>query len=154
MATAPLTPQATGGLEELLTQLEPNILPNEPSAWPPALGYWLILLGMITALALLSVWYFKKQPLRKVKREIQRIASITNTMTQLEDAHQLLRWLLHHKLGLPLGMSDSQLYDTISQHSPTTPHWLNQHYRSNPEETLVITELSSIVASIFKEAAK
>jgi hypothetical protein len=154
MATAPLTPQSTGGMEELLAQLEPNIMPAEPSAWPLALGYWLILLAIVTMVTLLIVFYLKKRPLLIVKQEIKRIASINSTMTQLEDTHQLLRWLLHHKLGLSVGMTDSQLHDVISRYCSTPPHWLNQHYTSDPKEVLVVSELNDIVTSIFKEAAK
>jgi len=73
-----------------LDQLQPLILPTEPGAWPPAIGWWLLMLIVITLLVisiktLVNYWRFeavKRQSLRKVKQtqcsdQLNRLLKIT-----------------------------------------------------------------------------
>ena len=73
-----------------LDQLQPLILPTEPGAWPPAIGWWLLMLLVITVLVisiktLVSYWRFeavKRHNLRQVKQtqcpdQLNRLLKIT-----------------------------------------------------------------------------
>lgn len=58
-ATAPgmLAPDASAAAESQQIALQPIHLPTDVSAWPPALGWWLVALMVLALLAAAFLWY-------------------------------------------------------------------------------------------------
>ncbi len=62
-----------------LTELKDIHLPTDPSFWPPAIGWWLVLIMtfILTILTLVSIWIWKRRAAKRAAlKELSRIKLI------------------------------------------------------------------------------
>ena len=133
MASVSLMPEENPAVQQLLAQLAGNVLPTEPSIWPLALGYWLVLGAVLITTAALLYWWRLGRDWRRVSRQRKRIQGQTDADRQLLQLHQLLRWVLINKLGADKGLTDRAFAERVTSSLATLPpSWLNGHYRAEP----------------------
>ncbi|WP_263080007.1 DUF4381 domain-containing protein [Endozoicomonas sp. Mp262] len=82
----------------LLDQLRPNLLPEPVSYWPPAMGWWLIAILLITGIAVAATFlvrhYRKNRYRRHGLRKVQAIyQSYLNHQQKRQFAHDCNRLL-------------------------------------------------------------
>ncbi len=156
MATLPLMANATAGLDSILSQLAPNTPPPHASAWPPAIGYWLILAALIIFFVLMVIWQNKTKQWRTIKKNIAKVQQLTDPRTQSEQVHALLHWLDNKKnregkINSPQNFKQS--IENALQHP--LPDWVNAHYRSDKDFVSVDwSDVQVIIKSWRKEIAK
>lgn len=73
--------------QQLLNELSPIALPHEPGLWPLAIGWWLLLVALISLLALIINRVKKQRHFWAVRRKNLIVAK------SLTDHHQLNRLL-------------------------------------------------------------
>jgi len=56
--------------EEVLSKLRDVHLPQAPSWWPPALGYYLVFLMSVLIITLLIILYRRTEPARLIKKQL------------------------------------------------------------------------------------
>ncbi|MEJ2043445.1 MAG: DUF4381 family protein [Reinekea sp.] len=151
MALVPLM-AASQGLDELFSQMAPNTQPTEPSIWPLAIGYWLILAALLVLIAGAVFSFIKQRPWRAIKNELALIQALPQAQ-QLVRLHQLLRWLSIHHARQPKELSPKAFADWVNQHNNgQTPDWLNAHYQADAEAVrLDWAGIKVLVRHIYKE---
>lgn len=119
----------------LLGQLAANTPPQEPSWWPLAIGYWLIIAAVILVGALIIYGYRQHVKNRPITNELARLKQQPASHEQLRALHTLLRWLLIHRCGLDKDTSSEALAHHIQRTlKGDLPCWVNAHYQPNPVE--------------------
>jgi hypothetical protein len=155
MATLPLilsTALSAAGapqLQQLLSQLEPNTPPAEPSIWPLAIGYWLIAIAVLAAACLIAFLWYRGRHWRRIQQHLTRIKGLAEPSAEL---HQLLRWLLITHLSAPKSMNERALAEKITATLGTLPEWVNAHYRADKPCDINWTEVKSLLQHWKKEA--
>lgn len=139
-------------LHALLASLQPNTLPNAPSAWPWALGYWLIL-AVILIIVAMAIWFLQRQiKLKPLRQEIERIKQLPSLNQQLQQIHTLLRWLLINRQGAAKNLSTSEFKSRVnSVLSGQNIEWVNAHY-DNKEVIINWQQVDKLITAWQKEA--
>ncbi|WP_320823220.1 DUF4381 domain-containing protein [Reinekea sp.] len=156
MASVSLMPEENPALQQLLAQLASNVLPSEPSVWPLALGYWLVLSAVIIASGALFYWWHLGRDWRRVSRQRNNIQAQNDPAQQALHLHQLLRWVLINKLGAEKGLTDQAFAERVATSlvSPA-PAWLNAHYRALPAvHSIDWAEVQYLLKAWRKEAKR
>jgi len=156
LASVSLMPDENPALQELLGQLASNVLPAEPSAWPLAPGYWLVLVVVLSATAGLFYWWRLGRDWRRVSRQRKSIQAHSDPLQQSLQLHQLLRWVLINKLGADKGLTDTGFAERVAASLATPPPvWLNAHYRALSERPGIDwAEVKRLLKSWRKEAKR
>jgi hypothetical protein len=85
-----------------LSQLVDIQLPNAPSLWPPALGWWIIAIVFLVCTFTLGRWILERRrkqlPLREFISRLNDVTMTTEAQT-LETLSQLLRQYAIHQYG-------------------------------------------------------
>lgn len=127
MATLPLASDSTA-IADLLAELEPNIVPMEPSIWPLALGYWLALAVVVIALTGAGYGWRATARQRRVARRLKQLQQLQGS-EQLVALHQLLRWCASQVAPEAAAYSEQAFARWLAQRSlGEPPAWLNAHY--------------------------
>lgn len=151
MAFVPLM-AAGQAFDQLLAQMAPNTAPAEPSLWPLAIGYWLVIASLFIAIIAVVTVYLMQRPWRRVKTELKRLQSLTDSQQQLVELHQLLRWLSIYRGKQPKAMTPNEFGQWVAaQNGGQPPEWLNKHYQTW-QETAPIDwpNVNSLIKTIYK----
>ncbi|TCS40649.1 DUF4381 domain-containing protein [Reinekea marinisedimentorum] len=152
MATLPLifSTALSGGVpQQLLSQLEPNTPPAEPSAWPLAPGYWLVLMAVLVMACLIAYLWYRGRHWRHIQQHLARIKRLAEPNAEL---HQLLRWLLITHLSAPKSMDEQALAEKITATLGTLPEWVNGHYQADKSSDINWAEVKTLLQHWKKEA--
>ena len=156
MASVSLMPEENPALQQLLAQLASNVLPSEPSVWPLAPGYWLVLSALLVTTAALFYWWRLGRDWRRVARQRKNIQAQTDPAQQLLQLHQLLRWVLINKLGADRGLTDQAFAEWVATAlASPAPAWLNAHYRALPAvQSIDWAQVQRLLKAWRKEAKR
>lgn len=147
---------APAQLQTLLNELSGNILPEPPSIWPLAMGYWIIIFTACAILVAGIIQYRKQKDWRWVKRELNTLAQHSNQSEQLHRLHIVLHWVLQNKTAntRPLGNQafEDCICATLKQTSP--PPWVNAHYQRNHSVDIHWPDVHALLKAWRKEACK
>lgn len=138
----------------LLAELAPNVEPGQPSIWPLAPGYWLILTALLVPAFIILFRFYKRRHLRQRLRQLRSIRQMSDPKQQLSKCHQLLRWVSIHDLRARPGMSPDAFKRFIEEQTgQAAPSWLNQHYNVNSETDIDWQEARALVQALMRRAA-
>ena len=152
MLTMPMATLSSPQLQELLSQLEPNVAPAAPSVWPLAIGYWLILVVVLLLMTLAGFFWYQGRHWRSIEK---KLSQIKNNPEPIEELHQLLRWVLITQLNAPKNMDNQAFEQKISQTMKgSLPTWVNAHYRAQNHTEVNWSEVKHLLQSWKKEAQR
>lgn len=140
---------------ELLKQLAPNDPITAVSAWPLAIGYWLIFILSLATIAGGIFYWRRTQKIRFYLKQLKAIRQSTSR-TQNNDVHLLLRKILQDHSVLLASCNDKQFAQYIMSTLQTSeqPNWVNAHYRVNESPKLPWAEIKKLIKHWTKEAPK
>ncbi len=153
MAAVPMNQSMDPALTELLNNLEPNILPAQPSVWPLAIGYWLILFATLVVIGASIYWWRRTRLTRQVNRELKRLSRLNDVNEQQQQSHRLIRWLCIHAAGQSAAMTDIELTNFVASLTGRVPDWLNSHYQKSNTTPVDSSELSALTKQLLRKGA-
>ena len=114
-----MTPQA-----DPLAALKPIHLPPEPSWFPPAPGWWLLLLAILLSLAAAAYLWRRRQqrlaPLKQALSELEQLQTQHQGLELLQALNQLLRRAARQAHGPAAASLGVKAWtDFLIQHAPT-----------------------------------
>ncbi len=151
MAFIPLM-TSSAGFEELLTQLAPNSAPAEPSIWPLAVGYWLIISAVICIVVVVYFWSRQQRLWWTLQAELKQLQAINDKSKQLLRLHELVRWLSVSKAANTTHLSSAEFAQWLAKYNnDQIPSWLNRHYQPSTDNvTIDWQEVSTLLRAIYK----
>lgn len=155
MAALPLTANQQEAFAQLLSSLEPNIQPAEPTAWPLAMGYWFVLIFTLILIGITIYWWVNAKHARVFKKQLHRLKSLTDPHEQLKEAHLYLRWFIKEQKLANAGLSPEAFKRYVaSLNNGEAPVWLNQHYQQKPASHIDWNEFKHIARKLHREAKR
>ena len=140
---------------ELLKQLAPNDPITAVSAWPLAIGYWIIFILSLATIAGVIFYWRRTRKIRFYLKQLKAIR-LSTSRTQCSDVHQLLRKILQdHSVSLA-SCNDKQfaLHIMSTLQTSELPNWVNAHYRVNEQPKLPWAEVKNLIKLWTKEAPR
>jgi len=143
-------------LQNLLTQLASNEPPPIPSIWPLAVGYWLILLGVVLLLTFISVQYYRNRDWREIKKKFNDIKGNDSAVEQSERVHALLRAVIYNKLNMTKRLNEMEFSNYIRDLTgKPAPSWVNGHYQTQSAIPAINwQDIDQLLSQFKKEARK
>lgn len=132
-----------------LDQLAPNVPASEPSLWPLALGYWLVLAVIIVFIAGSLYFIQQRRDWWRFKAELNRLQQLPSA-NQLSQLHQMLRWAAIHWLKASPALTEKQFEKLLQPYWPQQQAaWLNRHYQPRQQTSIDWPEVQRLTKNMF-----
>ncbi len=105
-------------MEDNLPELRDIHLPDGVSAWPPAYGWWVVLLGIILlVLAVQTFLFIYRRSKKRYALKILESLSAENAVNAAREASETLRRICVYKYKEAVALSGREWVDFLNSHS-------------------------------------
>lgn len=155
MASLPLM-ASQAAVNQLLSELLGNDLPEAASFWPPAPLYWLLLFFGFTVVGFIFWRWWHYRDLKRARKQLTELQNYVDAQKQLLQLHLLLRAAAVRWQAAPVNQSPDQFAELIKHtlNIIELPAWVNAHYSAQPTASIDWHQAQQLLQTWYKGARR